>query len=254
MGTAMEDRMHAATEPYLPALGNHRITRHYDLVARLGMREGTIKRRVLARTRLAPDGRLLDIGCGTGTLALMAWRRYPQATIAGLDGDPAILAMARRKAGRARAPITFDEGMSYALPYADASFDAVTATLMLHHLTPDQQERTLAEVWRVLRPGGRFVVADFAPPHSRLMSLAAKAVRRVTRLHGGAGGAYARHRTLRVAEMLTERGWQVGRSPARFITLAGAVAVVSAIRPTRTHTAGTPVATATRHGHRSSHG
>ena len=219
--------MTVAHEPYLKAMGSDRLAPCYDLMARLGMRERHLKGRVIDLAQLAPGRRLLDLGCGTGTLVLMARRRHPGATVIGIDGDPTILAIARRRAARAGIPVQLDEGMAYALPYADGSFDAVTATLMLHHLTHDQQLRTLAEVRRVLRPGGRLVVVDFALPHNRLMALAGRA----GRLHGGGKGQHARHAPVRLLRGLAALGWQDVSPPERHMTLAGTVALVTATRP-----------------------
>src|SRR5262249_42404783 len=173
----------------------------------------------------------LGVAWGPGTLVLLARRRQPQATVIGIDGDPVILGIARQKAERAGIAVQLDEGMAYALPYADASFDAVTSTLMLHHLTPDQQERTLAEVRRVLRPGGRLVVADFAPPHNRLMVLAARA----GRLHGGGRRRHGGHAMRNLGRWLAALGWQDVTPPERYMTLAGTVALVTATRPRDDH-------------------
>ncbi|MHB8575900.1 MAG: class I SAM-dependent methyltransferase, partial [Dehalococcoidia bacterium] len=201
------------------------------LTARLAMREHHIKRRIIARARLAPGQRLLDVGCGTGTLALLAERAHPLVTVVGVDGDPTILRLARRKAAKAGKAIQFDEGMAYALPYTDGSFDAVVSSLVFHHLTPDQQERALDEVMRVLHPGGRLVVADFAPPHNRAMRL----VRRVSQtLLGRHGGGHApRHApaTARFDRRLAARGWAGIAAPEHFMTLMGTLTVYAAVRP-----------------------
>ena len=223
--------MTPAHEPYLTAMGSDRLVRFYDVVVRLAMRERQIRGRVIARAALAPGGRLLDLGCGTGTLAILAQRLHPQATVVGVDGDPAILGIARGKAARAGVAVQLDEGMAYALPYADGSFDAVTSTLMLHHLTQDQRARALAEVRRVLRPGGRLVVADFAPPHNRLMALAGRAARTLIRLHGGGPGEHGGHAPARPERELAALGWRDVSPPEEHMTLAGTLALVTATRP-----------------------
>ena len=91
----------------------------------------------------------------------------------GLDGDPRILKIACRKAEKAGAHITLDEGMSYRLPYPDESFDRVLSSLFFHHLTSEDKERTLQEARRILRPGCQLHVADFSRPQNALMRVAA---------------------------------------------------------------------------------
>lgn len=222
-------------EPYQKAAGSDRLAPYYDLMIRLGMRERAIKGRVIDLARLAPGRRMLDLGCGTGTLVLMALRRAPGATVIGVDGDPVMLGIARRKAEREGAFAPFDEGMAYALPYADESFDVVTATLMLHHLTHDQQARALAEVRRVLRPSGRLVIADFAPPHNRWAELAVRAGRLLTRLHGGGSPRHGGHTRAQLEHQLTAMGWRDISAPEYHIALPGTIAVFTATRPAREH-------------------
>jgi len=115
--------------------------------------------------------RILDLGCGTGTLAIMIARHEPGAVVIGLDGDAEILERARAKAESAELQIRFDHALSTALPYEDASFDLVVSTLMLHHLTTEAKRQTVGEVARVLRPGGELHVADYGRPADPLMGL-----------------------------------------------------------------------------------
>ena len=151
-------------EGYVPALAFDRLTPLFDSVVRLTTRERTFKERLLDQAAIAPGERVLDLGCGTGTLALMAKRREPAAELVGIDGDPAILERARRKSAEAGLAATFDEGLADDLPYPDGSFDKVLSTLCFHHLARDLKARAAREVARVLRPGGEFHVADWGPP------------------------------------------------------------------------------------------
>lgn len=106
--------------------------------------------------------RVLDVGCGTGALALAAAKILPDATqVAGLDASQQMIALARQKARIARLPVQFTLGTVEALPYPVQSFDLVFSTLMLHHLPAPAREPCLREVRRVLRPTGRVVVCDF---------------------------------------------------------------------------------------------
>ena len=156
-------------QDYIPALTYERLTPLFDPITRLFTRERHFKERLLDQAALAPGQRVLDLGCGTGTLAVWAKQREPGIELVGLDGDPEVLRRARRKAEAAGVELRLDEGMSFDLPYPDASFDRVLSSLFFHHLKPDAKRTTLAQVARVLRPGGELHVADFGPPSGPLM-------------------------------------------------------------------------------------
>jgi ubiquinone/menaquinone biosynthesis C-methylase UbiE len=159
---------------FIPALRYDRLTPLFDFVAAVAVRDRAIKRRVLARAAIAGNEQLLDLGCGTGTLAVAVARTAPGVRVTGLDADPAILTQARKKAAGAGLEIRFDQGMSTALPYADSSFDRVLSTLFFHHLPDDAKHQTAVELVRVLRPGGRIVVADLGTPQDQLMRIAVR--------------------------------------------------------------------------------
>jgi len=159
---------------FIPALRYEQLTPLFDFVAAIAVRDRAIKRRALARAAIADGEQVLDIGCGTGTLAVAAARAAPGVSVTGLDADAAILTRARRKAADAGLAIRLDQGMSTALPYADSSFDLVLSTLFFHHLPDDAKRQTAAELVRVLRPGGRVVVGDLGRPQDPLMRLAVR--------------------------------------------------------------------------------
>jgi SAM-dependent methyltransferase len=154
---------------FIPALRFGWLTGLFDPVSKLTAREGTFKRRVLERAALAEGERVLDVACGTGTLALSAARSARNVRVTGVDGDPAILERARSKAGN---EVTFDEGLSTELPYEDGSFDVVLSTLFFHHLSDEAKLRSAEEVRRVLHPAGRVVIGDLGRPQDPLMRVA----------------------------------------------------------------------------------
>ena len=148
---------------YLPAAGHDWALPLYDpLVKFLGV--DTVRSVLLNQAAVRASHRVLDIGCGTGTMAILIKRLYPGTDVVGLDPDPRALARARRKAKRSGLSVLFDQGSSDNLPYPDACFDRVFSSFMFHHLQADQRETTLSEVRRVLKPGGSFHLVDFEGP------------------------------------------------------------------------------------------
>lgn len=162
---------------YIPALRIRALTRYYDPVVALTTREREFKRRLVDQLRPAPGQRILDLGCGTGTLALLVKARQPEADVSGLDADPEMLARAAGKVAGAGAEIELGEGRADAIPYEDEHFDAVVSTLFFHHLSRPVRDATAAEILRVLVPGGELHVADWGRPTDPLMGLAGLAVR-----------------------------------------------------------------------------
>jgi ubiquinone/menaquinone biosynthesis C-methylase UbiE len=136
----------------------------YDLMAWLFLlgRERAFRERLVGLARLAPGESVLDIGCGTGSLAIAAKRRLgPPASVHGLDASPELIARARKKAGKAGVDVSFTEGVVEALPFPDRRFDVVLSTLMLHHLPGQARDQCASEIRRVLTPAGRVLAVDF---------------------------------------------------------------------------------------------
>ncbi|MFN2511857.1 MAG: class I SAM-dependent methyltransferase [Pyrinomonadaceae bacterium] len=157
------------TESFIPALGKDWLTPIYGPLLWL-MRAHRFKGDLVEQAQMSNGMRVLDIGCGTGTLAIMVKQVHPEAEVFGIDADSKILAIARAKAAKASLNLTLDQGMADQLPYADSSFDRVLSSLFLHHLTTENKRRTFREVFRVLRPGGRFDVIIW-PAANLLFSL-----------------------------------------------------------------------------------
>jgi ubiquinone/menaquinone biosynthesis C-methylase UbiE len=150
---------------YVPAAGKHWRLPFYDLMARLlGADAGRMP--LVEQAGCGPGDRVLEIGCGTGSLLVLVGRTQPGVELVGLDPDPAALAIAERKGRKAGVALRLDQEFADDLPYPDASFDRVLSSYMFHHLPRAVKEGTLREVRRVLRPGGRFHMVDFAGPGS----------------------------------------------------------------------------------------
>jgi SAM-dependent methyltransferase len=162
---------------FLPALRFRALTPIFDSVVRVTTRERTFKERLLHQAAVAPGESVLDLGAGTGTLAIGLKQRVPGAEVTGLDADPEVLARARHKSAERGVQIDWVEGYSTELPFPDAAFDVVISTLFFHHLTSPDKRTTLREIARVLRPEGRLHVGDWARPSDPAMALAFLAVR-----------------------------------------------------------------------------
>lgn len=161
---------------YVPALRFRWLTRFYDPLMRMALKEARLKAMLVAQAAPRPGDRVLDLGCGTGTLTLILKRACPGAQVAGLDGDPVVLATARRKAEAENLGIDFWEGLATDPPFGPDSFDKVVSSLLFHHLLPTDKRRSLRKAFELLKPGGELHVADWGRPHGRLMRAAFLAV------------------------------------------------------------------------------
>ena len=130
--------------------------------------EHRLHRQVVARLALDRPADVLDIGCGTGTLTRQIYDALPADAprrVCGVDAAEAMIAVANKKAG-ARPGLAFAAALAEELPYPDASFDRVLSTFFFHHLNYDLKVKSLAEIWRVLRPGGQAAILDVDVPYS----------------------------------------------------------------------------------------
>ena len=154
---------------YVPALRHDWLTPFYDVIVKFTTRERRFKRALIGQARLEPGLRVLDLATGSGTLALWMKQCQPTLDLAAVDGDPSILAIARRKAAKANAEIHWLQALSTELPFPALHFDRVVSSLFFHHLTWDAKLRTAREVFRVTKAGGELHVADWGRPQGRLM-------------------------------------------------------------------------------------
>jgi ubiquinone/menaquinone biosynthesis C-methylase UbiE len=215
------------TEKYVPALGHDRLTPLYDAVVRWTTPESTFKRRLVRQANIERGHGVLDLGCGTATLTLLVKQEHPEADVTGADGDPKILRLARAKAERAGASVTFEHALAYALPYPDGSFDRVLSSLMFHHLTREDKSRTFREVRRVLRAGGELHIADFGKPHNALMYAASLPWRLFE------GRATTRDNVVGdLPPLLRDAGFAEVCETARYMTMFGTLSLFKTRKPT----------------------
>lgn len=143
--------------------------RAYEVTSAIGFlgarREAFTRLAIQARPR--PGDRFLDVGCGTGYLTrVIAPVVGPKGQVTGVDPSAEMIEYARR---RAPGNCDYQVAEGQALPFPDASFDAVVSSLAVHHIPADARPAAIGEMFRVLRPGGRLVVAEFRPPAQPLL-------------------------------------------------------------------------------------
>ncbi len=221
----MKGSSNSAAQPhgYVPALRLKALTGLYDPVVALTTRERTFKRELLRELNPQPGDRILDLGCGTGTLALMIKRSQPQVEVDGLDADPVMLARAQRKSAEAGLPMSFQTGMAQNLPYEDGAFDAVVSSLFFHHLEREQKIAAFNEIHRVLAPGGLVRIADWGRPSDPLMALASTSIRVLDGLKPTRDNMAGR-----LPEILTDAGLEKVYEGAHFRTAFGTLAIYGA--------------------------
>jgi SAM-dependent methyltransferase len=161
-------------ERFIPAATVHWLTPFFDGLVDLYGFGPRRRRQVADLLHLAAGERLLDVGCGSGMLLAATAERYPAAVAAGVDVDPQILGIARRRLDRRRARVPLIRAGAAALPAPGHAFDAVVSTLAFHHLTTDSKRRALAEIRRVLKPGGRFLLVDIGRVDNTLLRAAGR--------------------------------------------------------------------------------
>ena len=197
---------------YLPAAGHDAFLPGYDLLTRL-FGFSRVHERLIDQAELADGQRVLEIGCGTGNLTVRAKKTHPSIDVVGSDPDPLALKRAQRKARRLTV-IRFERGYAQRLFHTDGEFDRVLSSMMLHHLDSDAKTAAAAEVFRVLRPGGRLHLVDMGGDMTVDDGLSARLALRGSHVAGNLGDAIPR--VLRVAgfdctEVATHRNRGVGR-------------------------------------------
>ncbi|BBZ73593.1 hypothetical protein MPRS_46860 [Mycobacterium paraseoulense] len=214
----MDDVTKHHPHDYLPAAGHDALLPAYDLMSRLlGMKR--VQEALIAQAQLADCRRVLEIGCGTGNLTIMAKRAHPHLEVIGCDPDPRALERARRKTDGVR----FEQGYAERLPYADGEFDRVLSSMMLHHVNDDAKAAAAAEIFRVLRPGGRLHLVDIGGDATDDHGVAARLIRRSHHAAGNLGDAIPR--------LLTAAGFECTQVATHKQRVVGRLTYYCATRP-----------------------
>jgi ubiquinone/menaquinone biosynthesis C-methylase UbiE len=138
--------------------------RFYDLGAAglLGRRRNRMRAMVADDLQLRAGDQVLDVGCGTGRLAMVFSERVgATGSVSGIDPAAEMIKRASSRARKSGVPVSFQVAFAQDLPFADGSFDAVACTLALHHVAEDDQLTAVREMYRVLKPSGRLLIAEF---------------------------------------------------------------------------------------------
>lgn len=183
-----------------------------------------VRQRVVTLAHIQPGEQMLDVGCGTGTLAIQVARHVGTVgRVAGIDPSSQQIARARAKAARRGFAIEFQIGVIEQLPFPDRSFDVVFSTLMIHHLPAPLKRQGLAEIVRVLKPEGRLLLADFTHRTDRVGRAA----------HFHAGGS----RIHDLVALLKDTGFTIAETeevqPRRFSAFPGAAIIQASISKAR---------------------
>lgn len=212
--------MQTTGKAWVPAAGRDWLLPFYDPLTRLLGVEAS-HRTLIAQAALGTGHRVLEMGCGTGNLAILAKWVHPEVGVTGIDPDPRALARARRKADRRGVAVEFHRGFAEQLPYPDASFDRVLSAFMLHHVPRDARLPAVREARRVLAAGGSLHLVDFAAGgHHRGGILASM-------LHGHQRSS---HQDQALA-LMQEVGLADAREVARETRILGPIAYYTAVRP-----------------------
>lgn len=162
-----------SAQSFTPAAGDPKYTKYYDTVIALLTREDRWRSAVIARLELTPDDVVVDVGCGTASLAIRIKQQQPGARVIGVDPDPQVLAIARAKVRRAGVQVEFVEGMGdRAVEFLGPGMATkVVSSLVLHQCPVPMKKAMIANMFTLLRPGGELVIADYGLQRDALMRL-----------------------------------------------------------------------------------
>ena len=208
---------------YTPPLGTGD-TADYDRAIRRWTRELRWRRAMIEALAARAGETILDVGCGTGSFAVMLKRAEPDVDVVGIDPDEEALAIARAKANTAGLAIRWKRG--FARDAADHSADAVVSSLMFHQVTMAEKKAGLAAMHAALRPGGRLVIADYGRQRG-LMRLLFRVT--IQRLDGVADTQPNADGML--PGLVRAAGFGNVREAARIHTITGTIGLILAERP-----------------------
>ena len=169
-----------AKKSFIPALRFNWLTQYYDTLVRLAFPEQELKSELVNQIHATENSKILDFGCGSGTLAIMIQKAYPHASVTGVDVDPEILFIAEKKVSESGLKIKLVKYDGINLPFDGKEvFDIVVSSLVFHHLSTNNKEVALKEIYNALKSGGKFFILDFGKPRSIYTKIAFAIFRRL---------------------------------------------------------------------------
>lgn len=222
--------MHAeAPRDFTPALGRAWLTPLYDAAIGTLTRERFWRRTLLSQVTPQINDRILDVGCGTGTLAILLKRSQPRAAVFGVDPDGNVLARAHRKAAAAGVEIQFIEGfLDKRIFGAIPQPTKVVSSLVFHQVPLEEKRRMLAIIRSALPAGGELHIADYGLQRTRLMRLLFRTVQALdgkANTEPNAQGALPR--------LMTDAGFSEVQETRVIATPTGSISLYRARVPSR---------------------
>jgi ubiquinone/menaquinone biosynthesis C-methylase UbiE len=152
---------------------NHVASLYDPLVEKMSFgRERRFREKTLAIMDINPHDKVLDIGCGTGSLTILIDKHLSgEGQVIGIDAAPKMIKIAQKKAARDGSNATFAVGIAEKLNLEDSSFDIVVNSMFTHHIDNELKRLAFAEMFRILKPGGRLCTADIDKPSTFLAAL-----------------------------------------------------------------------------------
>lgn len=210
---------------FTPAAGRPEWTPFYDLAIAVLTRERRWRSALLRQTAPAPGDRILDVGCGTGTFAVMLKRAEPGAHVVGLDPDEDVLTRARAKAAKEQAEVAFRRGFARDAGTEAASYTKVVSSLVFHQVPLEEKRAGLAAGFHALRPGGTLHVADYGLQRTPLMRAAFRQIQKLD----GFDNTEPNGRGV-LPELMREVGFTAVEETEVVATVTGSISLYRALR------------------------
>jgi len=211
-----------STAKYIPALRFKWLTPLYDFFLNLTMPEKKIKQELIASAHIKPNAKVLDFGCGTATLTIMAKQSHPKADVTGIDVDVKILNKGIHKVQEIEVEVLLHyDGMK--LPFQHNNFDIVISCLVFHHLNTDIKQSVLGEIFRVIKKNGQLHITDFGRSESWTQRKLFNIIRGLDGFRptkANAGGL--------LPELISAAGFENVNIQRRFKTMFGEVQIIRA--------------------------